>query len=200
MPTRREPQTRDELIAFLAEEIRNLKRRVAGLAGVGRTGDHGSLAGLGDDDHPQYVLETLIDAKGDLLVGVADNQAGILPVGADGAVATADSAAAGGISWQAPAATGHIIQESGVDLAAEPRLNFKAGLVAADNPGVATDVDLALDIRDEGASQGAVTAIDFAGAGVTAAVAGGVATITIAGGGGGSGDDILGLLAWMGGN
>ena len=42
-----------------------------------------------------------------------------------------------------------------------------------------------VDVRDEGTSQGRVTAINFAGAGVTAAVSGTVATVTIAGGGGG---------------
>lgn len=40
-------------------------------------------------------------------------------------------------------------------------------------------------IRDEGTDQGAAPIIDFVGAGVTAAVASGVATITVAGDGGG---------------
>jgi hypothetical protein len=41
------------------------------------------------------------------------------------------------------------------------------------------------EIRDEGISQGRALAINFTGAGVTAAVAGFVATVTIPGGGGG---------------
>ena len=41
-----------------------------------------------------------------------------------------------------------------------------------------------LGIRDEGTDQGRVKIVDFAGAGVSAAVSGAVATITIAGGGG----------------
>lgn len=41
-----------------------------------------------------------------------------------------------------------------------------------------------VEIRDEGTTQGRVRIVDFAGAGVTAAVSGSVATITIAGGGG----------------
>lgn len=41
-----------------------------------------------------------------------------------------------------------------------------------------------VEIRDEAATQGRVTAINFTGAGVTAAVAAGVATVTIAGGAG----------------
>lgn len=44
-----------------------------------------------------------------------------------------------------------------------------------------------IDVRDEGTSQGYVNAIDFAGAGVSAAVSGSVATVTISGGGGGGG-------------
>ena len=43
-----------------------------------------------------------------------------------------------------------------------------------------------IDVRDEGTSQGRVTAVDFVGAGVAATVSGGVATVTIAGGGGGT--------------
>jgi len=40
-------------------------------------------------------------------------------------------------------------------------------------------------IQDEGVQQGAVNTVNFVGAGVTASVAGGVATATISGGGGG---------------
>jgi hypothetical protein len=39
-------------------------------------------------------------------------------------------------------------------------------------------------VRDEGVQQGAVNTLDFAGAGVTVAVAGGVATVTVPGGSG----------------
>lgn len=46
-----------------------------------------------------------------------------------------------------------------------------------------------IEIRDEGASQGFVRVVDFVGAGVSAAVASGVATVTIPGGGGGGGSD-----------
>lgn len=52
--------------------------------------------------------------------------------------------------------------------------------MSARNPGL-------LDVRDEGTVQGFVTAVNFVGAGVSAAVAAGVATVTISGGGGGGG-------------
>ena len=51
--------------------------------------------GLGD------ISKHLIDAKGDLVVGTADNTAGILAVGSDGQHLVADSSAAGGVSWEA---------------------------------------------------------------------------------------------------
>jgi len=35
--------------------------------------DHGSIAGLGDDDHSQYILHSLADAANDFLVASADN-------------------------------------------------------------------------------------------------------------------------------
>jgi predicted ThiF/HesA family dinucleotide-utilizing enzyme len=43
-----------------------------------------------------------------------------------------------------------------------------------------------VEVRDEGATQGRVHKLDFVGSGVSAAVVGDVATVTIAGGGGGS--------------
>lgn len=71
--------------------------------------DHGSIGGLADDDHPQYhndvrgdlryVRPTLIDAKGDLIVGSAADVLARLGVGANGQVLTADSAQAAGLKW-----------------------------------------------------------------------------------------------------
>ena len=53
------------------------------------------------------IQATIIDAKGDLIVGTASDTAGRLAVGTDGWVLTADSAQSGGIKWAA-AATGDI--------------------------------------------------------------------------------------------
>lgn len=49
------------------------------------------------------VPKGLVDAKGDLLVGTADNTIGRRSVGADGTVLTADSAEATGVKWATPA-------------------------------------------------------------------------------------------------
>jgi len=48
-----------------------------------------------------YLQATLVDAKGDLLVGTADNAVTRLPAGTNGFVLTTDSAVAGGLKWVA---------------------------------------------------------------------------------------------------
>ena len=53
-----------------------------------------------------FIAETLIDAKGDLVVGSADNTAARLAVGTDGFVLTADSAEATGLKWAASSGGG----------------------------------------------------------------------------------------------
>lgn len=47
----------------------------------GGVSDHGALTGLADDDHPQYVRGSLVDAAGDLLVGSAADTLARLPMG-----------------------------------------------------------------------------------------------------------------------
>lgn len=55
------------------------------------------------DPHTGYVLESLLDAKGDLITATADNTPSILTAGTNGYVLTADSAQAKGIKWAAVA-------------------------------------------------------------------------------------------------
>lgn len=50
------------------------------------------------------VLKSLVDAKGDLIVGTANDAVARLPVGTNGYVLTADSAQAAGVKWGAPSA------------------------------------------------------------------------------------------------
>jgi len=47
------------------------------------------------------ILDTIVDAKGDLIVGTAADTPARLPVGADGFVLMADSALAAGVKWAA---------------------------------------------------------------------------------------------------
>ena len=49
------------------------------------------------------IPESLIDAKGDLIVGTANDTAARLGVGSNGQVLTADSAETSGVKWAAPA-------------------------------------------------------------------------------------------------
>jgi len=59
---------------------------------------------LADFDVQHLAIEkSLIDAKGDLIVGTADNTPARLPVGNDGEIPTADSGEACGIKWLASA-------------------------------------------------------------------------------------------------
>lgn len=71
--------------------------------------DHGSLGGLADDDHIQYVANADFNAKGDLLSASADDTPLILGVGGDGEVLTADSGEATGLIW-APAGGGGVVE------------------------------------------------------------------------------------------
>ena len=58
------------------------------------------------------IPSSLIDAVGDLIVGTADDTAGILGVGSDTYVLTADSGEAKGIKWAAPT-TGTVTSVTG---------------------------------------------------------------------------------------
>lgn len=57
-------------------------------------------AGL-TDPHTGYLLESLLDAKGDLIVASADNTPARLAVGTDGYLLTASAAATNGVTWAA---------------------------------------------------------------------------------------------------
>ena len=57
-----------------------------------------------------YVLNSLADAKGDLLTATADNTPARLAVGTNAQVLTADSTAATGIKWASPAGGGKVLQ------------------------------------------------------------------------------------------
>ena len=65
--------------------------------------------GTGVHTH-DYVANTLVDAKGDLLVGSAADTVARLAVGTNNHVLTADSSATNGVKWAAPAGGGKILQ------------------------------------------------------------------------------------------
>lgn len=79
---------------------------------------------------------TLFDAKGDILVGKADNEPQPLAVGADGLALVADSAKTLGAKWAAPAPAAHTHPESDVtglvaDLASKQPLDSDLTAIAA---------------------------------------------------------------------
>lgn len=75
---------------------------LSGYATVGSViTDHGGLSGLGDDDHAQYVLRSILTTKGDIFARTA-SAISRLPVGSDGQVMTADSAQTLGVKWATP--------------------------------------------------------------------------------------------------
>ena len=59
------------------------------------------------------IPESLIDAKGDLIVGTANDTAARLGVGSNGQVLTADSAETSGVKWAAPAGGGAVDSVNG---------------------------------------------------------------------------------------
>jgi hypothetical protein len=56
------------------------------------------------------VAKSTVDAKGDLLVGTADDTVGRLAVGTDGYTLVADSAETTGLKWAAPSGGGKVLQ------------------------------------------------------------------------------------------
>jgi hypothetical protein len=55
--------------------------------------------GFGPHSHDNYIDKVLIDAKGDILVGTAQDTIARLPVGSNGNILTADSTATAGVAW-----------------------------------------------------------------------------------------------------
>jgi hypothetical protein len=55
--------------------------------------------GVGPHSHDNYVDKNIIAAKGDLLVGTANDTVSILSVGSNGNLLTADSSTASGVAW-----------------------------------------------------------------------------------------------------
>lgn len=99
--------------------------------------DHGALTGLADDDHPQYVAKSLVDAAGDLLVGSAADTVARLPMGA--ALQTLRvNAGATGLEYAAPAGLDAPWTQS-IDLRATPYAQTNMSTLVPDGGTVLYD-------------------------------------------------------------
>jgi hypothetical protein len=91
----------------------------------------------------RYVLQSLVDAKGDLLVGTADDTLGRLPVGATGLILSADPTTASGLKWiTAPSGGG----------SSDPRFSIVA--YGADKTGAADSYSAIIAARDAASAAG----------------------------------------------
>jgi len=69
------------------------------VGGDGAQIDHGGLGGLSDNDHTQYILKSLVDAKGDIIGATANDTPARVAVGTDGQMLVADSSSPCGVRW-----------------------------------------------------------------------------------------------------
>jgi hypothetical protein len=159
------------------------------------------LRSNGPGNLPTWVTPSFLTnpmaALGDLIVAVdAAGTPGRLPLGTSGQVLTVVS---GNVQWaNSPSGFADPMTTAG-DMIFRNGSNVTTRLPVGTNGQVLTVVGGlptwqtpsggggSLEIRDEGVSKGTATVLDFVGAGVSANVSGGVATITIPGGGGGGG-------------
>lgn len=99
-----------------------------------------------DGANSLFIPDTIGDAKGDLLVGDAANSFIRKAVGTDGKVLTADSSAAGGVTWGAPTSTPSAHTHTTANEVALSALDIESG---TDIGGALADADLI--IVDDGA-------------------------------------------------
>ncbi len=109
------------------------------------------------DPHTGYVLESLIDAKGDILTATADNTPARLAVGTNTHVLTADSAQATGVKWAvAPGASGGI---------PETLLDAKGDLIVASAADTAARLAVGTNNQVLTADSAQATGVKWAAAG-----------------------------------
>ena len=84
---------------------------------TGIIADHGVLTGLSDNDHPQYLLHTVADAKGDIVAASAADVWDNLTVGTNQHTLIADSAQTLGLRYALPGGKDSVYGFYDVDLA-----------------------------------------------------------------------------------
>jgi hypothetical protein len=128
-------------------------------------------------DDANAIQNSIVDAKGDLITATANDTPARLAVGTNGHVLTADSTAATGIKWAAPAAGGKVLQvvmgTFSTEASSSSSTYADTGLTATITPSSTTSKILVLvaqngvtkDISDTGATfrllRGATGISDF---------------------------------------
>lgn len=90
----------DILVGTAADTVAKI---AVGADGTVLTADSGEAAGVAWAAPTAPIPISTIDAKGDLVVGTADDTVARLAVGSDGQILVADSGEATGVAWQTPA-------------------------------------------------------------------------------------------------
>ena len=104
-----DPDTTNEEIVFITQQSTDtfdITRGRAGSTAVSHSAGATVRHVLTSDDLNYFngaVPAAIVDAKGDLIVATSDNVVGRLAVGTNGHILTADSVAATGVKWAAPA-------------------------------------------------------------------------------------------------
>ena len=100
----------------------------------------------------EAILDTIVDAKGDLIAGTAADTVARLAVGADGTILVADSGEATGLKWSATSTVNSrvaVSKNSGATIGTRRRINFIEGTdvsitVADDSTNEEVDVTIGL--------------------------------------------------------
>lgn len=143
------------------------------------------------DDIPK----SLIDAKGDLIVGTADNTAARLGVGTNGQVLTADSTQTAGVKWAAAGGSMTLLSTTALSSTTTTvsgiSQSYKNLYIRVDNIGMTTTASLKWAVNDSGgtgmvvSASGGIGETSFTGKSVKATplwVDGSAATYTDSGG------------------
>lgn len=111
------------------------------------------------------IAPTLVDAKGDLIAGTANDTVARVAVGSNGQVLTADSAVPAGVKWETPAAGGGAAQPNwvrdGYSLPGQPILGY--GSNGNITFGAGTYLAAPFTLSAQGTLTGLMTHVDTAG-------------------------------------
>jgi hypothetical protein len=116
-------------------------------AASGGVTDHGALTGLADNDHTQYILHSIADAAGDMLVASGADTFARLAKGTDGQILTM---VAGAVAWAAQAGGGDVLGPASSTNHNLPQFNGTNNKTIEDSGIAASDVNLKATLTTKG--------------------------------------------------